>query len=181
MILLISVAFCSADFVAAFQPPSSVQHPSRARQHIRSSRIGGSGTGYGAFRDVGACCRSSFPKQSNDGLDMLPSADIVEHAADFSANTNAGTKCMLLALSASSLATTSTTTLISALDVNDLLYKAQSMASDMVSSTGIFGGSASGLSEGGVGVGAGASGGITATSWPFCTVLACSRPSAPAV
>ena len=78
---------------------------------------------------------------------MLPLADITEHAAGLSTNI---------------INTGSTTTLISSLDVNDLLYKAQSMASDMASSTGIFGGSASGLSDVG---GAGASsGGITATS-----------------
>ena len=156
MILLISVASCSADFVTAFQLPSSVQRSSRARQHIRSTKCG----------DFGAGCTSSVPSQATgSALNMFPLADIVEHAADFSSNMNAGTNFMLLDSTASSSAATSTTTMISSLDVNDLLYKAQSMASDMASSSGIFGGSASGLSEGGgVGSGAGASGGITATS-----------------
>lgn len=100
-----------------------------------------------------------IPTQSNGALNMLPQSDIVEHAAGFSTNINIDTNCMLLAFTASSAATTSTTAMISSLDVNDLLFKVQSMASDMASSTGIFGGSASELSGGSA-----SSGGITATS-----------------
>ena len=100
-----------------------------------------------------------IPTQSNGALNMLPQSDIVEHAAGFSTNINIDTNCMLLASTASSAATTSTTAMISSLDVNDLLFKVQSMASDMASSTGIFGGSASELSGGSA-----SSGGITATS-----------------
>lgn len=139
MVLIISVAVCFADFVTAFQP-SSVQH--HTPKHIRSTRCGGGRAG----------CGPSLPTQSNSALNMFPLADVAEHAADFSTN-------MLLAVTASSSASARTTTMISSLDVNDFLYKAQSMASDMASSTGIFGGSASELSEGGANAG-----GITATS-----------------
>ena len=89
-----------------------------------------------AFQPSSTVPKSSMMKVSGrrsarDVLSMLPISEVAEYAAaDISSPISAGTDLLLAANN---------------FELNDLLYKAQSLASDMASSSGILGGSGGGI------------------------------------